>query len=165
MKLHERGSLFWWIIVIGMVTGWFGSDDDTKEAVVETAKLATSTVVEKVEKAADWNAGKTETPPVTETETSYAEVARLKDIITSAIYESAVAELTAGNEVTLSLIWADVNLKVIDAHGEETAMKFIADSWPDDNTAIVRIGGEKSIINFDADVGMVRNIEPFKEAS
>ena len=165
MKLHEKGSWFWWIIGIGMVSGWFGSDDDTKQAVVDTAKLATSTVVEKVEKAADWNAGKIETPLATETETSHAEVARLKDIITSAIYESAVEELVTGNEVTLNRIWADVNLKVIDSHGEETAMKFIADEWPDDNTAIVRIGGEKSVINFDAEVGMVRNIEPFEESS
>jgi hypothetical protein len=174
MKLHEKGSWFWWIIGIGMVSGWFGSGDDTKEAVVETAKFATSAIVEKVEKFAEEaekevssstdKSVEIDDGATTNLEVSHSEVARLKDIITSAIYESAVEELVAGNEVTLSKIWADVNLKVIDSHGEETAIKFIADEWPDDNTAIVRIGGEKSVINFDAEVGMVRNIEPFEES-
>ncbi len=175
MKLHEKGSWFWWIIGIGMVTGWFGTDDDTKQAAVDTAKLATSAVVEKVEKFAEEaeeevssstnKSVKIDDGATTNLEVSHAEVARLKDLITSVIYESAVAEIVAGNEVTLRTIWSDVNLRIIDSHGAGMAIKFIADSWPDDNTAIVRIGGEKSVINFDADVGMVRNIESFKEAS
>lgn len=159
MKLHEKGSWFFWIIVIGMVSGWFGTDDDTKQVVVETA----NTVVESIEKEWTESNSNAKAGETAVSEIPHADVARLKDIITSAIYESAVAEITAGNEVTLHSIWAKVNLKVIDAHGEETAIKFIADSWPDDNTAIVWIGGEKSVINFDADVGMVRNIEPFEE--
>jgi hypothetical protein len=174
MKLHEKGSWFWWIIGIGMVSGWFGSDDDTKQAVVDTAKLATSTVVEKVEKFAEEaeeevssstnKSVEIDDGATTNLEVSHSEVAQLKDLITSTIYESAVAEISAGNEVTLKTIWSNVNLRIIDSHGAETAIKFIADEWPDDNTAIVRIDGEKSVINFDAEVGMVRNIEPFEES-
>ena len=87
----------------------------------------------------------------------------MKDLITSVIYDSAVAEIVAGNEVTLKKIWPDVDLRLRDKGAT-------VDSWEmttfvDDNTAIVVIGGEKLVINFDADVGMVRNIEPFEEAS
>jgi hypothetical protein len=172
MKLHEKGSIFWWIIGIGIVTGWFGSDDDTKQAVVDTAKLATSTVVEKVEKFAEEaeeevlsstnKSVEIDDGATTNLEVSHSEVARLKDLITSVIYDSAVAEIVAGNEVTLKKIWPDVDLRLRDKGAT-------VDSWEmtnflDDNTAIVVIGGEKLVINFDADVGMVRNIEPFEEA-
>ena len=175
MKLHERGSLFWWIIVGGMVFGWFGSDDDTKKTAVDTAKLATSTVVEKVEKFADEAVEEASSSTdnniefgdgtasygdgtASYLETPRADIARLKDAITSAIYESAVAEIVAGNEVTLKTIWGDMNSKLQDA--EITTTSFVAD-FLDDNTAIVVIGGEKLVINFDAEVGMVRNIEKF----
>ena len=172
MKLHEKGSWFWWIIGIGIVSGWFGTDDDTKKAAVDTAKLATSTIVERVEKFAEeaeeevlssTNKGvEIDDGATTNLEVSHSEVARLKDLITSTIYDSAVAEITSGNEVTLEKIWPDVDLRLRDK-GATT------DSWEmttfvDDNTAIIRIGGEKSVINFDAEVGMVRNIEPFEEA-
>ena len=165
MKLHEKGSWFWWIIGIGMVSGWFGTDDDTKQAAVDTAKLATSNLVESIEK--EWpgptKVDETKTTTKEVSETSHVEVARLKDLITSVIYDSAVAEIVAGNEVTLKKIWSDVDLRLRDKGAT-------VDSWEmttfmDDNTAIVVIGGEKLVINFDADVGMVRNIEPFEEAS
>jgi hypothetical protein len=162
MKLHEKGSWFWWIIGIGIVSGWFGSDDDTKQAVVETARDTTRTVVEKVEKALPSKSGTKVEEKVAATETSYAEVARLKDLITSVIYDSAVAEITAGNEVTLKKIWPDVDLRLRDKGA--TVDSWEMTSFLDDNTAIVVIGGEKLVINFDADVGMVRNIEPFEEA-
>ena len=165
MKLHERGSWLFYIIIFGALTGWFSSDDDTKEKVKTMAADTTRTVVEQVEKHAASTKSKEEEPTLRAEETvSHVDVARLKDLFTSAVYSTAVNEFSKGEgEPTLKQIWATVQLNIIEEHGEDAAMQIILREWQHDNAAIVDFGGERFVVNYVQSVGMIANIEPIGE--
>ena len=155
MKLHEKGSWFFWIIVIGMVRGWFGSDDDTKEkvktTVANTAKTIQEEVVERTPPAIKYNV-EVNTNDVVEAP-SATDLAKVKDHITSAIYNaSSTAAMNGEFDLTLQELYPKVEF-------DKGTMEKVAVKKVLGNHMFFTFGGTDYITNYDQSVGIVVNIE------
>ena len=155
MKLHEKGSWFFWIIVIGMVSGWFGSDDDTKEKVRTTVANTARTVQEEVEErtspAIKYNV-EVNTNDVVEAP-SATDLAKVKDHITSAVYTaSSTAAMNGEFDLTLQELYSRVEF-------DEGTMEKVAVKKVLGNLMFFTFGGADYIVNYDQSVGIVVNIE------
>jgi hypothetical protein len=155
MKLHERGSWLFWIIVIGCASGWFGSDDDTKEKVkttiTDTARTVQEEVVECPSPAIKYNVD-ANTDDVVKAP-SATDLIRVKDHITSAIYNaSSTAAMNGEFDLTLQELYPKVEF-------DKGTMEKVVVKKVLGNHMFFTFGGTDYITNYDQSVGIVVSIE------